>query len=130
MVMLFSSWIIGGLARRAVARTHEMLKPENLTNRPRSFRGPLVPLLAAIGFWVILVSAMLLGWRSSGWFGLILRPFVICVSSLVLDWLISRLPRGAQWSIFLNPFGHLYFLPYCFLIFAVAAFLAPWYGTQ
>jgi hypothetical protein len=125
MVMLFLSWIIGGLALRAVARTHEMLKPENLTNRPPAFRSPLIPRLEAVGFWVILISSMLLGWHSSGWLGLILRPFEIYVASLVLDWLISRLPRRTQWSILLNPFGHLYFLPYCFLIFAVAAFLVP-----
>gem|GEM_PF-6554518 len=123
MVMLFLSWIIGGLALRAVARTHEMLKPENLTNRPQAFRSPLIPRLEAIGFWVILLSALPLGWHSSGWLGVILRPFEIYVASLVLDWLIGRLPRKTQWSIFLNPFGHLYLLPYCFLVFAVTAFL-------
>jgi len=121
--MLFLSWIIGGLALRAVARTHEMLKPENLTNRPQAFRSPLIPRLEAIGFWVILLSALPLGWHSSGWLGVILRPFEIYVASLVLDWLIGRLPRKTQWSIFLNPFGHLYLLPYCFLVFAVTAFL-------
>jgi len=122
MITLFLSWIVGGLALRAVARTHEMLKPENLTNRPRAFRSPLIPRLEAIGFWVILLAALLLGWQRSGWVGLILRPFEIYVASLVLDWLIGRLPRKAQWTIFLNPFAHLYVLPYCFLVFAVSAF--------
>ena len=123
MITLLLSWVIGGLALRAVARTHEMLKPENLTNRPLAFRSPLIPRLEAIGLWVILISALLLGWHSSRWIGLILRPFEIYVASLVFDWLISHLPRKVQWSIFLNPFGHLYLLPYCFLVFVFVAFL-------
>ena len=123
MAILLLSWILGGLALRAVARTHEMLRPENLVNRPLGFRGPLIPRLEAVGFWVVLLSALLLGWHSSGWFGLILWPFEIYVASLVLDWVIGRLPRRTQWSLFLNPFAHFYLLPYCFLIFAVTAFL-------
>ena len=124
MVTLLFSWILGGLALRAVARTHEMLKPENRLNQPAAFRGPLIPRLEAIGFWFVFLSALLLGWHRSGWIGVILQPIEIYVASLVFDWLIGRLPKRIQWSMFLNPFAHLYVSPYCFFILAVTAFLA------
>ncbi len=123
MVTLLLSWILGGLAFRSVGRTHEMLKPKNLLNRPPALRRPLIPRLEAIGFWVILCAALLLGWQRSGWIGLILRPFEIFVAALLLDWLIRRFPMRLQWSILLNPFVHLYVLPYCFLIFAIGVSL-------
>jgi hypothetical protein len=37
--------------------------------------------------------------------------------------LIERFPMRLQWSALLNPFVHLYVLPYLFLVFAVTVSL-------
>ena len=121
------SLICGGLALRSVARMHEWLKPEKFMNRPLFLhRGVAAPILVTIGFWITLGSAALLGWRYSGWAGMVLRPLEVTLASLFLDFAIERgLPSRLRYRFPLNPVVDLYVLPYLF--FLGALFIAARY---
>ena len=112
------SLTFGGLALRSVARTHEWLKPEHFTNRPLFLhRSASAPILVTIGFWITLGSAALLGWHYSGWSGIILRPLIVTLASLLLDFAIERvLPLRLRYRFPLNPIVHLFVLPYIFVV--------------
>ena len=111
------SLICGGLALRAVARTHTMLKPENSTNRPLLLHRRSVPTLVMVGFWITFASAAVLGWRYSGWSGVLLRPVEITFASLLLDFTIERVfPLRMRYSLLLNPFAHFFVVPYIFAV--------------
>jgi hypothetical protein len=122
--MLFSV-ICGGLALRSVARTHEWLKPQHFTNRPLFLhRVPAAPVLVTIGFWITLSSAALLGWRYSGWPGIVIRPFLVALASLLLDFAIERtLPPRLRYTFPLSPIVHLFIFPYVFLAGSVFIFI-------
>lgn len=112
------TWLCGGLAFRAVAKVHEMLKPENFTNRPLFLhKSRLVPVLATIAFYGVLAASAILGWHHSGIFGIILCPVQVFLASILLDTTITKaLSRRLQYSFFLNPIVHLYVLPWIFIV--------------
>ena len=122
MSLLFSL-VIGGLALRSVARTHEWLKPESFTNRPMFLHtSASAPILVNIGFWVTLASAAIFGWHYSGWTGIFLRPLEITLAGLLLDFVIERtLPLHLRYRFPFNPIVHLYIFPYAFLLGAIFA---------
>lgn len=112
------TWLCGGMAFRAVARTHEMLKPENFTNRPLFLhKSRAVPVFVTIAFYGVLAASVLLGWHHSGIFGIVLCPFQVFLASILLDVTIAKgfSPR-LQYSFFLNPIAHLYVLPWIFIV--------------
>jgi hypothetical protein len=123
MELLFSL-LCGSFALRSVGRVHEMLKPDNYVHRPLFLsHHPSVSIFVTFGFWATLLSAPFFGWHYSGWPGAILRPLVIFIASLLLDYLVDHvLPRSLRYSRLLNPIIHLYLLPYLFLAGALFVF--------
>lgn len=111
-------WLCGGLAFRAVAKVHEMFKPENFTNRPLFLhKSRLTPVLVTIAFYSVLAASAILGWHHSGIFGVILCPVQVFLASILSDMVITKsLSRRLQYSLFLNPIVHLYVLPWIFIV--------------
>ncbi|HHT9130037.1 MAG TPA: hypothetical protein ACFYEC_04135, partial [Candidatus Brocadiaceae bacterium] len=111
------TWLCGGMAFRAVALTHKMLKPENFMNRPLFLhKNRVVPILVTIAFYGVLAASALLGWHHSGIFGVVLRPVQVFLASIALDLCFKCFSRRLQYSFFLNPIVHLYMLPWIFIV--------------
>ncbi|MEW6325129.1 MAG: hypothetical protein AB1515_07055 [Nitrospirota bacterium] len=114
---IFFTWLCGGIAFRAVARTHLMLYSESVITRPHFLsKSSFVPVLVTIGFFGVLAASALLGWHHSGIFGLVLRPIQVVVASLLLELAINSLSQRLKYSFFLNPIVHLYIFPWIFIV--------------
>lgn len=112
------TWLCGGMAFCAVARTHEMLKPENFTNRPLFLhKSRIAPVLVIIALLGILAASALLGWHHLSLLGTVLYPFLVFLAGSILNVAITKgLSRRLQYSFFFNPIVHLYVLPWIFIV--------------
>ena len=117
--------IVGGLAFRAVAQT-KMLLNAPVTLRPHIFsKNDSFPVLITVGFWVTLASALFLGWHAAGLVGLIFRPLLAFIASLLFTVLLNGLDgflarrRLFAFAILLSPIYQLYIFPYILLVGAI-----------
>jgi len=119
-------WLCGGMAFCAVARTHEMLKPENFINQSLFLKkSRMAPVLVATGFLGILAASALFGWHHMSLLGTVLYPFQVFIAGTILNVAITKgLSRRRQHSFFLNPIIHLFVLPWVFIVRVVVVVLA------
>ncbi len=112
------TWLCGGMAFRAVARTHEMLKPEDFISRPQFLNeSRIAPVLVTVAFFGVLAASALSGWHHSSIVGVVLHPVQVFCASSLLDMAITKgLPLRLQYSFFFNPIVHLYVLPWIYIV--------------
>ena len=120
------TWLCGSVAFCAVARTHEMLKPENFANQSLFLKkSRMAPVLVTIALLGILAASALLGWHHMSILGTVLYPFQVFIVGAILNVAITKgLSRRIQHSFFLNPIIHLFVLPWVFIVRVVIVVLA------
>jgi hypothetical protein len=117
--------ICGGLILRGIGRVNYWLDHDYI-NRPQFLnRNPnLATFLVILANITTYPSAILLGWKYSGWIVALITAFAVFIAQIVVLFLIDRcLPPRISYRFPLNPIVHLFVLPPFLLVLDIVSLL-------